>query len=180
MRLANSIRLLFWTPGPVPFRTCICSNVETSLWWTCHVSRLWISNIPRYFYFALLCWEMRLPPFIQCWYVHFRFQLGEKRQQFVELHSMQAKLSYLNMQLNNAGVWNSAWSRTVWMTAGTFQDIKWKLMLLYLHLSKIRGIWLFDCLPIFSSIIVFLLHWRCKWWYSNQIELKVHKRDYHM
>ena len=35
------------------FYTCMCSNVETSLSWTCHVSWLWISNIPMYFYFAL-------------------------------------------------------------------------------------------------------------------------------
>ena len=26
-----------WAPGPVPFGTCICSNVETILSWTCHV-----------------------------------------------------------------------------------------------------------------------------------------------
>ena len=29
--------LLIRTPGPVPFGTCICSNVETILSWTCHV-----------------------------------------------------------------------------------------------------------------------------------------------
>ena len=37
MRLAIRGRLLLWTPGPVPFGTCICSNVETILSWTCHV-----------------------------------------------------------------------------------------------------------------------------------------------
>ena len=37
MRLANRGRLLLRTPGPVPFWTCICSNVETILSWTCHV-----------------------------------------------------------------------------------------------------------------------------------------------
>ena len=37
VRLANSGRLLLRTPGLVPFRTCICSNVETILSWTCHV-----------------------------------------------------------------------------------------------------------------------------------------------
>ena len=37
VRLANRGRLLFRTPGPVPFGTCICSNVETILSWTCHV-----------------------------------------------------------------------------------------------------------------------------------------------
>ena len=37
VRLANRGRLLLRTPGPVPFRTCICSNVETILSWTCHV-----------------------------------------------------------------------------------------------------------------------------------------------
>ena len=35
--LANRGRLLIRTPGPVPFGTCICSNVETILSWTCHV-----------------------------------------------------------------------------------------------------------------------------------------------
>ena len=37
MRLANRGRLLLRTPGPVPFGTCICCNVETILSWTCHV-----------------------------------------------------------------------------------------------------------------------------------------------
>ena len=37
VRLANRGRLLFRTPCPVPFGTCICSNVETILSWTCHV-----------------------------------------------------------------------------------------------------------------------------------------------
>ena len=31
VRLANRGRLLLRTPGPVPFGTCICSNVETIL-----------------------------------------------------------------------------------------------------------------------------------------------------
>ena len=48
VRLANRGRLLLRTPGPVPLGTCICSNVETILSWTCHVYE------PRYFYFA--CW----------------------------------------------------------------------------------------------------------------------------
>ena len=37
VRLANRGRLLLRTPGPVPFGTCICSNFETILSWTCHV-----------------------------------------------------------------------------------------------------------------------------------------------
>ena len=37
VRLANRGRLLLRTPGPVPFETCIYSNVETILSWTCHV-----------------------------------------------------------------------------------------------------------------------------------------------
>ena len=37
VRLANRGRLLLRTPGPVLFGTCICSNVETVLSWTCHV-----------------------------------------------------------------------------------------------------------------------------------------------
>ena len=39
VRLANRGRLLFRTPGPVPFWTYICSNVETILSWCCHVYR---------------------------------------------------------------------------------------------------------------------------------------------
>ena len=37
VRLTNRGRLLLRTPGPVPCGTCICSNVETILSWTCHV-----------------------------------------------------------------------------------------------------------------------------------------------
>ena len=37
VQLANRGRLLLRTPGPVLFGTCICSNVETILSWTCHV-----------------------------------------------------------------------------------------------------------------------------------------------
>ena len=37
LRLANRGRLLLRTPGPVHFGTCICSNIETILSWTCHV-----------------------------------------------------------------------------------------------------------------------------------------------
>ena len=37
VRLANRGRLLLRTPGPVPFGTWICSNVEAILSWTCHV-----------------------------------------------------------------------------------------------------------------------------------------------
>ena len=40
MRLANRGHLLLRTPVPVPFGTCICSNVETILSWTCHIYRL--------------------------------------------------------------------------------------------------------------------------------------------
>ena len=36
LRLANRGGLLLRTPGPVPFGTCICSNVETIHSWTCH------------------------------------------------------------------------------------------------------------------------------------------------
>ena len=37
VQLVNRVRLLLQTPGPVPFGTCICSNVETILSWNCHV-----------------------------------------------------------------------------------------------------------------------------------------------
>ena len=39
VQLANRGRLLLWTPVPVPYGTCICSNVETIYSWTCHVYR---------------------------------------------------------------------------------------------------------------------------------------------
>ena len=37
VRLVNRGHLLLRTPSPVPFGTCICSNTETILSWTCHV-----------------------------------------------------------------------------------------------------------------------------------------------
>ena len=37
VRLAGGGPLLLRTPCPVPFGTCICSNVETILSWACHV-----------------------------------------------------------------------------------------------------------------------------------------------
>ena len=45
-------RLLHRTPGPVLFGTCICSSFATAsrLFQFCHVFRLWISDIPRYFH----------------------------------------------------------------------------------------------------------------------------------
>ena len=54
VRLANRGCLLLRTPGPVPFGTCICSNVETILSWTCHVYGPFEFRtcIPRRFYFA--------------------------------------------------------------------------------------------------------------------------------
>ena len=55
VRLANKGCFLLRTPGPVPFGTCICSNVETIFSGACHVYGLWISNIRRYFYFTLRC-----------------------------------------------------------------------------------------------------------------------------
>ena len=51
IRLVIKGRLLLRTPDPVPFGTCIRSNVETLTSWPCHVFGLWILDIPRYFYF---------------------------------------------------------------------------------------------------------------------------------
>ena len=50
--LANRGHLLLQTPGPAPFWTFICPNVETILSCTCHVFGLWVLNIPQYFYFG--------------------------------------------------------------------------------------------------------------------------------
>ena len=36
------------------FGTCKCSYVETNISWTCLVSGLWVSNIPRYFCFCFI------------------------------------------------------------------------------------------------------------------------------
>ena len=43
LRLANGWRLLIQIPGPLPFGTCICSNVETIHSWPYLVSGLWVS-----------------------------------------------------------------------------------------------------------------------------------------
>ena len=61
VQLANKGQLLLHVSGTVQFVILIASNVETSLSWTCRVSGLWISNIPRYFYFA---------PYFLCIYIH--------------------------------------------------------------------------------------------------------------
>ena len=45
--------LHFRSHRPVSFVACMCSDVETGLSWMCHVSGLWISNIPWYFYFPV-------------------------------------------------------------------------------------------------------------------------------
>ena len=41
----NSVSLIFQsnisvTPGPVPYETCICFNIDTIFSWSCHVSGL--------------------------------------------------------------------------------------------------------------------------------------------
>ena len=53
VRLANRGRLLLRTPGPVPFGTCICWCWERSFLNLSCLRTFWVSNIPRYFYFAL-------------------------------------------------------------------------------------------------------------------------------
>ena len=50
------------------FGTCICSYVETNLSWTCLVSGLRLSNIPRYFYFyVILTMQYQGLPFNDKW-----------------------------------------------------------------------------------------------------------------
>ena len=44
MQHANRVRSPLRTPVPVIFGTCTCSNVDTILSWTGHVSTLWIST----------------------------------------------------------------------------------------------------------------------------------------
>ena len=52
LKLANRWRLLGQTPDPVPLGTCIFCKIKIILSSSYYVFRLWISNIPRYFYFA--------------------------------------------------------------------------------------------------------------------------------
>ena len=68
-KLANRGRLLLWTPGPVSFGTCICSNVETIISWNCHVRTFCVSNIPRY-YFALFMHLINLMVYYLYKWVH--------------------------------------------------------------------------------------------------------------
>ena len=67
VRLANRGRLLPRTPGPVSFGTCICSNLKTNFSWACRVFGIYISNIPRYFYFAFLSWMYKIA---RWWWEH--------------------------------------------------------------------------------------------------------------
>ena len=60
VRLANRGRWLLQTPGPVPFGTWICSNVETILSWTCHVYgpfEFWTSLGTSIL--LCICWNIR-------------------------------------------------------------------------------------------------------------------------
>ena len=51
LRYSQLFNILLRKPGYVPFWTCICSNVETILSWASQVSRVWVLNILRYFFF---------------------------------------------------------------------------------------------------------------------------------
>ena len=53
VRHANRGRLLLRTPGPVPHGTCMCSNVETDLSWTCLVSGFLSFEHPSVLLFCL-------------------------------------------------------------------------------------------------------------------------------
>ena len=64
VRLANRGRLLLRTPGPVPFGTCICSNVETILSWTCYVYG------PFEFRTSLGTSTRVIQKLMQCWQYH--------------------------------------------------------------------------------------------------------------
>ena len=79
MRIANRGRLLLGTPGPGPYGTCICSNVEINLSWTCHVygpfeSRtslgtsifLWYVIFINYLFVYWFLWSLRLVWLLVC------------------------------------------------------------------------------------------------------------------
>ena len=69
VRIANRGRLLLRTPGPVPYGTCICSNVETILSWICHVYGPFEfrTSLGTSFFFFLL---------IYIGYLHDKYQLS--------------------------------------------------------------------------------------------------------
>ena len=63
-------RLLLRTPGPVPFGTCICCNVETILSWTCHVYGPFEFRTSLGTSILLILWAVRLSfKLLGQWYV---------------------------------------------------------------------------------------------------------------
>ena len=60
VRHANRGRLLLRTPGPVPFGTYMCSNVETNLSWICLVSGLLNFEHPSVLLFCSFDWSIFL------------------------------------------------------------------------------------------------------------------------
>ena len=78
VRLANRGRLLLRTPCPVPFGTCICSNVETILSWTRHIyglfefrTSLGTSILPFNFFLPLQFLEKIICIFVLADFAHF-------------------------------------------------------------------------------------------------------------
>ena len=74
VQLANRGSFLLRTPCPVPFGTCICSNVATILSWPWYVFRLGISNIPQYFYFASVLFHTFSSPSAKLQTANFEYQ----------------------------------------------------------------------------------------------------------
>ena len=61
VRHAKNVLLLLWTPGPVPFGTCICSNIETSLSKTGCVWRTFENPSVLRFYIVSMLVDYRSP-----------------------------------------------------------------------------------------------------------------------
>ena len=122
--LVNRGCLLLRTPGPVPFETCMCSYVEIILSWTCHVSELWISNIPQYFYFvfrtiqltsessASLYCNTRTPCLTSHWYLSTRRQKKyylKCSYQMTKIHNVMHLYEYKHKVNELLSLFNKYW-----------------------------------------------------------------------
>ena len=64
----KSLNILLRTPGPVPFGTCIYSNVETIFSWSCHVLNLiYLKTGLNIWKFRFLLKNFIFPKFKTCW-----------------------------------------------------------------------------------------------------------------
>ena len=107
------------------FGTCMCSNVESNLSWTCLVSGLWVSNIPRYFCFAWHC------------------QIVTHSQSRLSLVILQSIASWdprcdCSLDFQKMYMLHDIWKR-VNLTENTWNKGIWYVMLLFQYVSDFIG-----------------------------------------